>query len=135
MGARPSLAPAEPAARGLLDALRAIGSTLNEMVRVRGSLFAVELREEVQRRKEMLALAVVGVVCLHLALVLLTLLVAVVFWDTYRIAAIGAMTGIYLACGAIAFAKLRSRIAASPDPFAATLGELERDLADLGARR
>ena len=135
MGARPSLAPAEPAARGLLDALRSIGSTLNEMVRVRGSLFAVELREEVQRRKQMLALAVVGVVCLHIALLLLTLLVVVIFWDTYRIAALGTMTGIYLVCGATAFAKLRSRIAASPDPFAATLGELDRDLADLGARR
>ena len=135
MGARPSRAPAEPAARGLLDALRAIGTTLNEMLRVRGSLFAVELREEVQRRKQMLALAVVGVVCLHTALLLLTLLVTVFFWDTYRIAAIGTMTGIYLACGAIAFAKLKARIAASPDPFAATRGELERDLADLGARR
>jgi len=135
MSVSPSVGPAEHAARGLVDALRAIGGTLNEIVRVRGSLFAVELREEVQRRKEMLGLAVLGVACVHMALLLLSVLVAVIFWDTYRIAAIGAMTGVYLACGTIAIVKLRERIAASPEPFAATLGELERDLADLGAPR
>ena len=128
MGATPS---GLPPPRGLLEALRAFGATLNEMVRVRGDLFAVELREEVQRRKEMLVLAVVGAALLHTALLLLTFLVAVVFWDTYRVPAIGAMAIVYVSCGAAAFMRLRARIAASPDPFAASLRELQRDLAEL----
>ena len=119
-----------PPPRGLLEALRALGGTLNETVRVRGGLFAVELREEVQRRKEMLVLAAFGAAFLHTALLLLTFFVAVVFWDTYRVPAIGAMTIVYLACGAAVFVRLRARIAASPDPFAASLGELRRDLAE-----
>ena len=132
MSARP-LAP--PASGGLLDALRAIGATLNEIVRVRGALFSVELREEIERRKHMLALAVLGVAFLHMALLLLTFLVAVVFWDTHRVAAIGAMTALYLACGGAAFIRLRVNVAASPAPFAGTLGELDRDLTELSPPR
>jgi uncharacterized membrane protein YqjE len=124
-----------PTSRGLLEALRALGGTLNEMARVRGALFAVELREEMERRKQMLVLAAFGIVFLHMALLLLTFFVAVMFWDTYRVAALGAMTIVYLACGAAAFIRLRARIAASPDPFAATMGELERDLAELRLSR
>lgn len=127
-----SVMPADaPASRGLLEALRAVGGTLNEIVRIRGALFAVELGEEVERRKQMLVLAALGVVFLHTAFLLVTFLVAVVFWDTYRVAAIGAMAVVYLACGAAAFIRLRARIAASPEPFAATRGELRRDLAQV----
>lgn len=120
---------------GLRDALRAAGATLNELLRVRGALFAVELREEIERRKHLLALAVIGAVFLHMALVLLTLLVAVTFWDTHRIGAIAAMAVLYLGCAAAAFIRLRVRAAASPVPFAATLCELGQDLAPLRAAR
>jgi uncharacterized membrane protein YqjE len=123
--------PAPPAARGLLDALRVFGRTLNETLHVRGALFALEVREEVERRKAMLLLAALGAAFLHLALLLAALLVVVAFWDTHRIAATAAMAGLYLACGVAAFLALRARIAASPEPFAATVGELERDLAEL----
>ena len=116
---------------GLLDSLRAMGGTLNEIVRVRGALFAVELREELLSRRDMLVLALVGVVFLHMALVLLTLLVVAAFWDTHRMGAIGAMVVLYLACGATAFVRLRVKVASSPAPFAATLGELDQDLAAL----
>ena len=132
MSARPLGAPASS---GLLDALRAIGATLNDIVRVRGALFAVEMREEMQRRKQMLVLAVLGVAFLHMAIVVLTLLVVVAFWDTYRLSAIAAMAGLYLLCGSAAFIRLRAEVDASPAPFAATLGELDRDLVDLRSPR
>ena len=117
---------------GLLEALRVVAGTLNEMVRVRGALFAVELREEVERRKHMLFLAAVGATCLHMALLVLTFLVAAAFWDTHRIAAIGAMAALYFACGAAAFTRLRFDVAASPAPFAASRSELDRDLREFG---
>ena len=119
---------------GLLESLRAMAGTLGEIVHVRGALFAVELREEIASRKEMLVLVVVGGVLLHMALIMLTFLVVVVFWDSYRVGAIAAMTALYLACGAAAFIRLRAKAAASA-PFAATLGELERDLEQLRGSR
>lgn len=120
-----------PAAGGLREALRTMGATLGEMAHVRGALFALELREEVLRRKHMLVLATFGVTALHMALLLITVLVAAIFWDTHRIAAIVAMAALYLACGIAALLRLRANAAASPDPFADTLRELRRDLAAL----
>jgi uncharacterized membrane protein YqjE len=131
MSVRPAAPPTAP--QGLLAALRAAGRTLLEILETRGALFAVELREEIERRKRMVALAALGFAFLHTALLLLTLLVAVVFWDTHRVAAIVAMTALYLGCGAIALRLLASESEASPAPFAASLGELDQDLASLRA--
>jgi uncharacterized membrane protein YqjE len=116
---------------GLLDALRAIGATLEDTVRVRGALFALELREEVARRKYLLVLALAAGALLHTAFLLATALVAMLFWDSHRVAAIAAMAALYLAGAAALLAFLRAKAAASPDPFADTLRELGRDLAAL----
>jgi uncharacterized membrane protein YqjE len=131
MSVRPAVA--EPASPGLLQALLALGATLNEALRIRGALFAVELREEVERRRQMLILAALGFAFLHTALLVGSLFVVAIFWDTHRLAAIGAMAAVYLACGAAAIMRLRQKAAASPAPFAATLGELEQDLAQMRA--
>jgi uncharacterized membrane protein YqjE len=118
---------------GLLAALRAFATTLCEAAGTRGSLFAIELREEVERRKAMLVLAALGAVCLHMALLLLTALVVIAFWETSRAGAVGGLAALFLGLGLAAFAVLRGRIAASPALFAATRGELERDLGELRA--
>ncbi len=125
MGAR---LPAPAAPGGLLEALRAIGATLGEIVRVRGALISVELREEIERRKQLLILATAGILLVHTGFLLFTVLVAAFFWDTHRLAAIGAMAFLYLAAGAALFAKMRLDAAAGPAPFAATLEELAQDV-------
>jgi uncharacterized membrane protein YqjE len=123
--------PRDTAARGLLDSLRAVGETLVELVHVRGQLLGVELREEIERRRQALVLAAIAFAFLHVALLMLTLLVTVVFWDTHRVAAIAITTALYLALGVGTLVRLRTAIAAWPAPFAATLGELGRDFAGL----
>jgi uncharacterized membrane protein YqjE len=120
-----------PAPIGLLAALRAFGATLCEAAGIRGSLFAIELREEVERRKAMLILVALCGACLHMALMLITALVVIVFWETSRAGAVGGLAALYLGLGLAALAVLRGRIAASPAPFAATRSELERDLEQL----
>jgi uncharacterized membrane protein YqjE len=125
MGAR---LPAPRPAGGLFDALRAIGATLADMARLRGALASVELREEIERRKQLLVLAIGGIVFLHTAFLLLTVAVAALFWDTHRMAALGTMIVLYLAAGAGLFLKLRLDDAAAPEPFAATLHELGEDI-------
>jgi len=124
-----------PAPGGLLAALRAIGATLAETARVRGALLGVEFREEMERRKRMLVLVALAATFLHMALALLTLLVAAAFWETHRLAAIGGLATVYACLGAAAILRLRLQAASSPAAFAATLGELDRDLAALGKPR
>jgi uncharacterized membrane protein YqjE len=119
------------ASHGLTAALRTLGGTLVEILETRGGLFAVELREELGRRKRMLALGAVAFAFLHTALLLATLLVVAFFWDEHRIAAIAAMAALYAGCGAVALQRLVSEARAGPEPFAATLDELQQDFASL----
>lgn len=119
---------------GAMDALRALGALLHEMAHVRGALLAVELREEIRRRRSMLLLAVAGIALLHMALLFSSVLIAAFFWDSHRLGAIAAMVAFYFAGAGAAFLQLRRATIDSPPPFAASRRELTEDLAQLGTR-
>ena len=104
------------------------------MVHTRVELAVVELREEGERRKQMLVLAVAAGVFLSLAAGLLALFVVVLFWDTHRLLAAGGVTVAYLAIGIFALLRLKERARNSPPPFEATLTELARDVETLRGR-
>jgi uncharacterized membrane protein YqjE len=128
---------AEPGARaapGFVDHLRGLGANLHEIVHVRAELFALELREETERRTRMLVLSVVAGLFFALSLALVAFLVIIFFWDTYRLTAATAVTLLYIGIGGAAYLKLRETIETSPPAFQATLGELEKDLEALKAK-
>lgn len=126
---------AEPVARaGPAAALRSLGATLTGLVATRVELAVVELREEGERRKAMLVLASTAGAFLFVALLLATLFVLAVYWDTHRLAAIGGMTLLYLALGLGAIVRMRFLAANAPPPFEATLRELAADRELLGGR-
>ena len=118
-------APREP---GLIGSLRNLGATTLALIRARVELVATEFAEEKERRKEMLILAVVAVLFLALGLLLVAFFVVVLFWDSYRLLAVGGMTLTYLGIGAWALFRLRRKVRESPPPFAATLAEFENDM-------
>ncbi len=113
--------------QGLLASLHALGQTLVGIVGTRAELAVLELREEGERKKEMLVLALVASLFLALGLLLAAFLVVVVFWDTHRLAAISAVTALYLGVAFLAYLRLRAQSLASPAPFEATLRELAAD--------
>lgn len=113
---------------GVKEALGALGADLAALARVRLELVAIELKEASQRQKRMLQFAVVAALFLAAGLLALGVLVAVVFWDTHRVAAIAAVCVAYLGVGAWAFLRLRDIAENSPPPLAATIAELERDI-------
>jgi uncharacterized membrane protein YqjE len=117
-----------PESAGPLDSLRALGATLMALVGTRAELLVVELREETERRKEMLLLAGIAGVFLALGLALAAFFVVLVFWDTHRVAAGAAVTVVYLGIGAWAAFRLKEKARASPPPFEATLAEFAKDL-------
>ena len=119
---------------GPLDSLRSLGATFLALIGTRAELLVVELREEGERRKEMLVLAGVAAVFLALGLLLAALLVVVVFWDTYRVAAAAAVTLLYLGIGAWALLRVKEKARTSPPPFEATMAEFAKDLEMLKAR-
>ena len=120
--------PPAPRGPGLVGSLQNLGATVLALIRTRIELVATELAEEKERRKEMLVLAVTAALFLALGLLLVAFLVVVLFWDSYRIIAIGGVTLLYLGIGAWALLKLRRKVRESPPLFAATLAEFEHDM-------
>ncbi len=115
---------------GPLDSLLPIASTLAEIIGIRVSLLALELTTEVHRRKRQLQLAAVAAALLYTAFALLTLLLLNLFWDSYRNEALVLLGTLYLAGAGLAWWRLRAIGASLPAPFADSLRELRRDLAD-----
>lgn len=114
-------------AGGVLGSLKGLTATLVAAVYTRLQLFANELAVEGLRLRQMVLLLVLAVIFFALALVLLSLLVVILFWDDHRLLAIGGLAVLYLAASMLLLLAAKSRGAASPRPFEATLSELKKD--------
>ena len=63
-----------------------------------------------------------------MTLVMITLTVLVIFWDTHRLLVLTLMTAAYAVVATVAFVKLRSRLQRW-HAYSATLGEFKKDYA------
>ena len=113
----------------ITHALGQLGSTLLAMLHTRLELAAVELEEESHRFLGYLVLALLSLFLFGIAIALVALFVIVLFWDTYRLPAIGALALLFGAAGAIIVLKVKGSIAAKPRLMAATVAELGKDIA------
>ena len=120
--------------RDLRGAVGRLAGALLEFGRTRVELAAVEFEEARARAAENLVLILVAAAAFAFALLAVSMLVVVLFWDTYRIAALVGMTLVYLLIGVFALWRLSEHKKADPPAFAATLAELERDRAFLASR-
>ena len=89
--------------------MRTIVAALADMAGARVTLASVEVGEEVDRQRQKLMLAALGSISACSGLALATLLVAVIFWDTHRVAALAGLTLVHLGCSVAAFVALRRR--------------------------
>ncbi|NOV25501.1 hypothetical protein E5S69_18525 [Cupriavidus necator] len=110
-----------------LDAVRNLAGSLVAMVQTRLELASVELAEERTRLLKVALLALFGLAFFGLGMVTLTALIAILFWDTYRWQALGALTGLYLVLCAICLGYARSVLRDAPPMLEATLAEIDKD--------
>jgi uncharacterized membrane protein YqjE len=113
---------------GFADTARALGASALELLRIRLDLLSVEWQEERERGKEVIVLAVAGALLLALGLLVLTLFVIVLFWDSWRLTAIAAVSLAYFGGGGWALLKVQRMLRNRPRPFEATLQEFAHDL-------
>jgi len=111
------------------ETLGRIGGTLLAMVRTRLALAAVEAQEEVQRVLGFAAWTLFAAFLGAGAFMLAALFVIVLFWDTHRLLAIGGMAGLFALAAVLILARVRAAFAARPPMMAATLAELNKDIA------
>ena len=120
--------------RGLRAVAAQLAGTLLGLGRTRLELAAVEFEEARARAAERLVLSLVAGLCFALAVLVASMLVVVLFWDTHRIAALCAVTIVYALLGLVALWRLAAQKKSETPAFAATLAELERDRQWLASR-
>ncbi len=112
---------------GVLDSLRRLAGTLLAAVQTRLELVATDIEEERAWIARMAILAALAGFCLALAVNLAVLFLVVLFWDSNRLLAIGALAGVFAALALALGLAARSTAARRPRLFSATLAELRKD--------
>lgn len=106
--------------RGFLDAGLATAQTRLE-------LLAVEAQEEKLRLASLLFNTLLSALFLGFGVVFLAVLLTVLFWDGYRLAALGAGTALLLGAGMLTASNAAREVRRGSRLFATSLGELARD--------
>lgn len=111
-----------------MSTLRRMLKTLHDVVENRVELFLVEWQEERLRMLDALSLVMLGTVCALMALILATLIVVVIFWDTHRMLVLALFLVAYAGTAVTAFALVYSRLKRWR-AFTATLEQIKKDQA------
>ena len=112
----------------ITDTVRRLGTTLLSMIQTRLELAAIEIEEESQRLLGYFVLVLLALVLFGIAMLLVSLAIVLVFWDSYRIQAALGLAALFGAAAALVGVKLRASFAARPRLLAATVGELNKDI-------
>jgi uncharacterized membrane protein YqjE len=107
--------------------LRRILSSVFAIMQTRLELVGIELAEEKDRLLGVLFLGLAAMMLATMALIALTALVAIAFWDTYRWQSLAGITAVYAIAALICALKARSGLHNAPIVFEATLAEFEKD--------
>jgi uncharacterized membrane protein YqjE len=119
--------PREARAASLLSSLKRMFVTLLEVVQTRLELASTELEEERARLQEIAIYGLVAVFFLGIGVVLATILVIMVFWDTHRLQVLTICAAIYLVLGVASALVVRNKSRSKPKAFSSTLAELRKD--------
>jgi uncharacterized membrane protein YqjE len=111
---------------GLLATVARMFKTLRAVAVNRVELFLLELKEQRAQLFSALLLAAAGIVCASMTLILITLTVLVIFWDTHRLLALALMTCVYAVVAVVAFVRLRRRLERWQS-FSETLEQIKKD--------
>jgi len=120
--------------KGLLDSLSTFAATLSAIVQTRLELLSVDMEEERVHYLSLLMLVLVALFCRGVGVVLATILLVVVFWDTQRILVLGLLAGLFLTGGITAWLFAMHKVKTKPRIFAASLLELFKDRQQLASR-
>jgi len=112
---------------GLFASLKNLTVTLIAIIHTRLELLSTDLEEGRERFISLLAMIFVALFCLCFGAVLLTILIVVVFWDTYRLLALGSLTGLFIISGAVLGALAIRALKSMPRMFEVSLAELIKD--------
>jgi uncharacterized membrane protein YqjE len=112
---------------GLMDSAKNLLATLLAMGQTRLEMFSTEIEEQREWLTAMLAWTLIALFSAALAVILTTLLVIVIYWDSHRLLAIGIMIGVFVLATAISWRIVWNMQHAKPKIFSGSISELSKD--------
>ena len=107
--------------------LRRIVSSAFAIFETRLELLGIELQEEKDRLISVLFLGLAAMMLTMMALITLTVLIAIFFWDTYRWQSLAGITLAYALVALFCGLRARSGLRDAPNRFDETLSEFRKD--------
>lgn len=107
--------------------LRRIVGSVFAIFETRLELIGIEFAEEKERLIGVLFLGLAAMMLTMMALITLTVLVAIAFWDTYRWQSLAAITVAYALFAVLCAVRARAGLIHSPNVFDSTIAEFKKD--------
>lgn len=116
-----------PSPQSSAGPLRRIVSSAFAIFETRLELLGIELQEEKERLIGVLFLGLAAMMLTMMALITLTVLIAIFFWDTYRWQSLVGVTIAYALVALFCGLRARSGLHDAPNMFDETLSEFRKD--------
>lgn len=116
---------------GILTSLQSLAATAVAVVHNRLNLLSNDLEIAREQLVSTLIMVLVALFCLCFGLLLLSIFVVVLFWDTHRLLALGSVTGLFLLVGIFCAWRVSRALKTMPATFEASLTELAKDYSSL----
>ena len=113
--------------KGLLASLAALIATLVAIIHTRLNLLSTDIEEYRGYLLTLLALTFTALFFLGMGVLLATILLIAIFWETHRLLVLGSLTGFFLTAGLITWGIILYKIKTTPKLFATSLSELAKD--------
>ncbi len=121
----PEHAPGQ--SKGLFESLSILVATLVATAHTRLELLSVDLEEEREHLFSIMLLAIAAMFLLGVGVVLASVLLVVVFWETHRLLVLSLLTTLFLLLGAAVWAYAIHKVRIKPRLFTSSLSELQKD--------
>lgn len=117
-----------------MESLKRMTGTLLVIFQTRLELLSIEVQEERLNIKQMLLYGGIALLFFALATILLTALVVVALWGSYRLQVLAGFIGLYVVAGALAWNALYRAANRKSRLFSASLAALADDRDQLSPR-
>jgi len=115
------------ASSDLMGSVKRLVSTLTSIVSTRLELLVNELQEERLRLTQVFLYSLFALFCFGMGLLLLTIFIAVLFWDDHRLAVLGSLCAMFFLTGILMSVLLRNKARSQSRLFSVSLAELAKD--------
>jgi uncharacterized membrane protein YqjE len=119
---------------GLMESSKRVVSTLLTIFQTRLELLSNEIEEERLRVRQMLFYGSIALFFFGLSIMLMTVFIVVLFWDSYRLPVLGGLAALFFLAGLLVWNSLQCAASERSKLFSSSLAELDEDRARLVSR-